>query len=241
MRAMIFAAGLGTRLQSLTADKPKALIEISGKPLLEHAVGYLKSFGVDEVVVNVHHFADQIIDFLNRKKNLGITVKISDERDCLLETGGGLKKAAPLFPGNEPVILYNVDVFSNLDLTRLFSYHQQQKALATLVVRKRQSSRYLLFDRQNQLTGWKNIKTNEIKVSRPGAVNDSEMFPFSGIHIINPEIFRMISEEGKFSVIDLYLRLAQTHTIKAFIDDSEIWFDLGKRNQLKEAEKIIGT
>jgi NDP-sugar pyrophosphorylase family protein len=239
MRAMLFAAGLGTRLQAITGDKPKALVEISGKPLLEHAILYLKSFGIREVVVNVHHFADQIIEFLQGKNNFGIHVQISDERDCLLETGGGLKKAAPLFPGNEPVVLYNVDILSSLDLNRLLSYHLAGKALATLVVRKRVTSRYLLFDRQLQLSGWKNIRSGETKICRPDPLNDPEEFAFSGIHIIDPKLFSLITEDGRFSIIDLYLRLAQNQSIRAFLDDSEIWFDLGKPEQLAEAGKML--
>ncbi|HBL76960.1 MAG: hypothetical protein A2W90_19690 [Bacteroidetes bacterium GWF2_42_66] len=241
MRAMLFAAGLGTRLQAVTANRPKALVEVAGKPLLEHAVNYLKSFGIREGVINVHHFADRIIEFLHERNNFGIDLKISDERDLLLETGGGLKKAAPLFPGNEPIILYNVDIFSNLDLNRLLSYHLQEKALATLAVRKRKTSRYLLFDRQFQLSGWKDVRSGEIKISRPASIDESEEFAFSGIHIVNPEIFSLIIEEGKFSIIDLYLRLAQNQTIKAFTDDSEMWFDLGKPEQLAEAERMIKT
>ena len=241
MRAMIFAAGLGTRLQSETAGKPKALVEISGRTLLEHAIGYLKKFGITEMVINVHHFADQIIDFLHANRNFGINIQISDERDFLLDTGGGLKKAGALFSGNGPIVLYNVDIFTNLDLYHLFSFHIRQKALATLVVRKRETSRYLLFDRNYQLTGWKNVKTNEIKICRPELVNESEAFAFSGIQIVNPDIFELIVEEGKFSIIDLYLRLAQSHVIKAFVDDSQMWLDLGKKEQLPDAERLINN
>lgn len=235
---MIFAAGLGTRLQSITADRPKALVEIAGKPLLEHVIVYLKSFGISEMVVNVHHFADQIIDFLKANENFGINIQISDERDLLLDTGGGLKKAESLFAGSDPVLLYNVDIFTNLDLNLLLSVHTEQKSLATLAVRRRETSRYLLFDRDLQLTGWKNVKTNELKISRPESIDASEAYAFSGIQIVNPEIFYLITETGKFSIIDLYLRLAQEHQIKAFIDHSEWWLDLGKAEQLSEAEKI---
>ncbi len=236
---MIFAAGLGSRLQAATANKPKALVEISGKPLLEHAINYLKRFGIKEVVINVHHFADQIIGFLHEKNNFGIDIRISDEQGLLLETGGGLKKAAPLFSGSDPIVLYNVDIFSNLDLTRLLSYHLQEKSLATLVVRKRETTRYLLFDKQFQLAGWKDLRSGKIKISQPTFVGESEEYAFSGIHIVNPEIFDLITEEGKFSIIDLYLRLAQNQPIKAFVDNSEIWLDLGKPQQLDEAEKMI--
>jgi NDP-sugar pyrophosphorylase family protein len=236
---MIFAAGLGTRLQAITAGKPKALAEVAGVPLLEHAINYLKSFGISEIVVNVHHFADQVIDFLEKKKHFGIDLKISDERDFLLETGGGLKKAASLFRGDEPIVLYNVDILSSLDLNRMLAYHLQEKALATLAVRKRETSRYLLFDSQMQLAGWKDLRSGELKISRPGPVVEYQEFAFSGIHIINPEIFDLILEEGKFSVIDLYLRLAQNQGIKAYIDDSELWFDLGKPEQLTEAGKVV--
>ena len=236
---MIFAAGLGSRLKAITVNKPKALVEVSGKPLLEYAIMYLKSFGISEVVINVHHFADQIIGFLQEKKNFGIDIRISDERDFLLDTGGGLKKAASLFSGSESIILYNVDIFSNLDLNHLLSYHMQEKALATLVVRKRKTTRYLLFDKQLQLAGWKDLRSGEIKISRLESIDGAEEFAFSGIHIINPEIFNLITEEGKFSIIDLYLRLAQNKTIKAFVDDSKMWLDLGKPQQLAEAEILM--
>lgn len=239
MRAMLFAAGLGSRLQGITADKPKALVEISGKPLLEYAITYLKHFGVDEVVVNVHHFADQIIGFIKEKKNFGIDIKISDERDYLLETGGGLKKAALLFPGDKPVVLYNVDILTTLDLNRLVASHLKQKSLATLAVRKRRTSRYLLFDSGLQLCGWKDTRSGEVKISRPFSDNEPEEFAFSGVHVIDPRIFNLITEEGKFSIIDLYLRLSETNPIKAFVDTSEVWLDLGKPEQLTSAEKIL--
>lgn len=239
MRAMIFAAGLGTRLQSITSNKPKALVEVAGKPLLEHAIDYLKKSGINEIVVNVHHYADQIIGFLQNKNNFDINIEISDERNLLLETGGGLKKAASFFHDDTPILLYNVDIFTNLDLNKLLDYHNHTKALATLVVRKRETSRYLLFDQQHQLTGWKNMKNEETKVCRPESFNQSEMYAFSGIHIVSPEIFSLITEEGKFSIIDLYLRLAKNYTIKAFVDDSDCWFDLGKADQFDETENMV--
>ena len=238
MKAMIFAAGLGTRLQSITSNKPKALVEVAGVPLLEHAILYLKSFGVTEIVINVHHFADQIIKFLQQRNNFGITIHISDESNLLLDTGGGLKKAKHYLQGDEPIVLVNVDIISNLDLNKVLDYHFQEKALATLVVRKRETQRYLVFDTYLNLCGWKNVQTGEVKQSNKRDTAN-EMYAFSGIHIIQPELLKLITEEGKFSMIDLYLRLAINHHIKAFIDTSDLWFDLGKPEQLTEAETII--
>lgn len=238
-KAMIFAAGLGTRLKGFTADKPKALVEIAGKTLLEHAISYLKKFGITEIVVNVHHFPDQIIDFLSENKNFGLDISISDERDALLETGGGMKKAAPLLQHADAIVLYNVDIFSSLDLTSLLNSHTKNKSLATLAVRRRNTSRYLLFDAQMQLTGWKNIVSGECKISRPELFETSQMFAFSGIHVVSPAIFEKIHETGKFSVMDLYLRLAQTNEIRGFEDKSSFWLDLGKAEQFDEAEAMI--
>jgi len=241
MRAMIFAAGLGTRLLPFTAGKPKALVNVAGKTLLECAIDYLKNYGITEIVVNVHHFGDQIIAFLRDNGNFGLNIHVSDERDFLLDTGGGLKKAEPFFPGNEPVVLYNVDIFSTVDLRELVSFHLKERALATLVVRERETSRYLLFDSDRQLSGWKDIRSGARKICRPDLIDEAESYAFSGIHVVSPGIFRLITETGRFSIIDLYLRLARNHIIKAYIDESKYWFDLGKADQLPDAEKIIGN
>lgn len=236
---MIFAAGLGTRLKGFTADKPKALVEIAGKTLLEHSITYLKRFGIQKMVVNVHHFPDQIIGFLQRNNHFGVEISISDERDILLDTGGGLKKASSFLQEANAVVLYNVDIFSDLNLNSLLEFHFKENALASLSVRKRDTSRYLLFDEQMQLTGWKNTVSGETKISRYNSFHNSQMLAFSGIHVVSRGIFDLISETGKFSIIDLYLRLAQKNTVKGFADESLFWLDLGKAEEFSQAEAMI--
>ncbi|MBA4410969.1 MAG: nucleotidyltransferase family protein [Bacteroidota bacterium] len=240
MKAFLFAAGLGTRLQEHTQDKPKALVSLAGKPLLQHAIERLKSFGISDITINVFHFAEQIISFIEKNKSFGVNIRISDERDQLLDTGGGLRKASAFLRGRESILIYNVDVISNLDLNLLLNYHLQQNALATLVVRSRETSRYLMFDTNLQLAGWKNIGNGEIRISRPDSFENARPLAFSGIHIIQPKMLDMITEEGKFPIIDLYLRLAKDHAIKAFVDNSTIWIDLGKPEQLEAAELLFG-
>lgn len=236
---MVFAAGLGTRLQNETAGKPKALVEVAGKPLLYHAIGKLKKAGVKEVVVNVHHFAGKVIDYIN-STDFGIKIHISDERELLLETGGGLKKAAPIFTGDEPVLIYNVDILSNIDLSLLIANHLKTGALATLAVRKRETQRYFKFDAEKQLVGWINKKTGETKISRPEVFDMAEEMAFSGIHVVQPEIFGLMPEFERFSIADFYLDVAKTHTIKGFYDTSDLWIDVGKPEQLEEARRIFG-
>lgn len=240
MKALLFAAGLGTRLKTYTQDKPKALVTLAGKPLLHHAIEHLKEFGITDITVNVFHFADQVIDFISAQNSFGIKINISDEREQLLDTGGGLKKAAEFLKGNEPVLIYNVDVISNLNLFELLNYHRQNKALATLVVRNRATSRYLMFDESLQLTGWKNFSNGESIISRAESFETSNPMAFSGIHLIQPEIFDLITEEGKFPIMDLYLRLAKVHKIIGYPDQSELWMDLGKPEQLLVAEQMLG-
>jgi len=239
MKAMIFAAGLGTRLKPLTNDRPKALVEIVGKTLLERNIQYLKRFNIQDITINVHHFSQQIKDFLCQNNDFGISILISDETERLLDTGGGVLKARPFLEGKEPVLFMNVDVLTNLDLNRLLNFHTENRALASLVVRKRDTVRYLLFDQQNQLTGWKNTQTNELKTCRPGTIDHSVPLAFSGIHLIRPELLSMITETGKFSVIDLYLQLGASEKILSFTDSASDWMDLGKYEQIEQAEELI--
>jgi NDP-sugar pyrophosphorylase family protein len=239
VKALIFAAGMGTRLKEFTNDRPKALVELAGKTLLQHAIEKLIGFGVNDITINVHHFADQVISFIDNHRFANAEIHISDERDQLLDTGGGLKKAAQFLDGNEPILIHNVDVVSNLDLRALESFHLKSKSLGTLVVRQRKTSRYLMFDKNHQLAGWKNIVTGESIVSRENTFAEATPYAFSGIHIIQPELIKLISEEGKFSIIDLYLRLAKTEKITGYIDHSSIWMDLGKPEQLQKAENLF--
>ncbi len=238
LNAMIFAAGLGTRLKPYTNTKPKALVELAGKPLLERAIIKLIDLGVDRIVINVHHFADLIEKFLEENNYFGADIRISDERQELLDTGGGLKKAKDLFIPDAPVLIYNVDILSSINLADLIKEHESAKALVSMVMRKRDSSRYLYFNSDRQLTGWKNCKTDEVKQARAD-MEESEPLAFSGIHLIDPKLFELIEEEGKFSIIDLYLRLAKTEKMLAYNDESDLWFDLGKPEQLQKAETLI--
>jgi NDP-sugar pyrophosphorylase family protein len=239
MKAMIFAAGLGTRLKPLTENKPKALIEIGGKSLLERSIIYLKSYGINDITVNVHHFAQQIKDFLEQHNYFGLTIHISDESSLLLDTGGGILKAKSFLQGNESILLINVDILTNLNLNHFFKFHRESNALASLVVRQRQTSRYLLFDKKDQLSGWKNVTSGELRISRPESVAEAIPMAFSGIHLIQPEMLSLIHESGKFSIIDLYLRLSATEKILAFPDTESIWMDLGKYEEIDEAEELI--
>ncbi len=236
MKALILAAGLGTRLGEETRYLPKALVEVAGKPLLQHAIEKMKREGISTVTVNVHHFSRLVMEFLECH-DFGIPVSISDETGQLLDTGGALKKAAPLLAGDEPVLVYNVDVLSNLKLIDLLSNHIRSKALATLVVRERPTQRYFKFDREKQLVGWLNKASGEKIISVPGKFKDATEMAFSGIHIVDPKIFELFPAGDRFSVTHWYLDLAQNHSIKGFFDTSRQWIDVGKPEQLKEARK----
>ncbi len=238
MKAMIFAAGLGTRLKPETLTKPKALVEVGVKPLLQHAIEKLKSEGITEIVVNVHHFSSLVVSFLE-KNNFGIPVHISDETDKLLDTGGGLKKAAHFFKTKEPILVYNVDILASLNVQQLLKEHLSSNALVTLAVRNRETQRYLKFDKNKQLVGWINKKTGETKISRPENFESSIEMAYSGIHIVNPEIFSLMPDTDRFSVTDFYLELSKTKSIKGYFDNSKVWLDVGKPEQLEEARRMF--
>jgi NDP-sugar pyrophosphorylase family protein len=237
MKAIVFAAGLGTRLKPLTNDRPKALIEIDSKPLIWHALQNLKKWGVQQAIVNVHHFGNDVINYL-KTCEAGINISISDERDFLLDTGGGLLKAKGFFNDGNPFYAVNVDVFSTVNLSDVMGYHLQKKALATLVVRKRETSRYLMFDDKKQLTGWINTKTGEQIVSREN-FESSIPLAFSGIQVISPSVFDLVTEKGKFSLTQMYLRLAADKKITGYLDKSPFWIDVGKPGQIDVAEKWL--
>ena len=234
---MIFAAGLGTRLSPYTTNCPKALVKIAGKPLLQRAIEKLRQSGFTEIVINIHHFGEQIIEFLQKNHNFGLDISISDETDGLLDTGGAILKAAPLLSGNESFLVYNVDILSDIDLRLFRKYHEAKGGVATLVVRNRKTERYLTFDDNMVLSGWRNITSGQEIVSRPA--QNCNLLAFSGIHYINPQIFNLITESGKFSLINLYLRLAVKHQIFGYSDTSSLWMDLGKANQFEAAEQLI--
>lgn len=238
MKALIFAAGLGTRLRPLTNDRPKALVEINGKTLLQIAIEKLTHFGFRDIMVNVHHFADLMLETIEQHDGFGANITISDERNELLETGGGLKKAAWFFEDNQPFLVHNVDVVHDLDLKHLYDYHLNNNALATLAIRKRSTSRYLLFNNNNELRGWQNIKTGEVKIARR-TEGQLWSFGFSGIHVISPEIFPLLTESGKFSIINPYLRLAKTRLIQGYNHSDSTWIDVGKHESLAEARAFV--
>lgn len=238
MRAMILAAGLGTRLQPLTNDRPKALVEVGGHTLLEITLRRLAAFGVREAIVNVHHFADRVIDYLKKHDHFGMSVEISREDDLLLDTGGGLKKAAWFFlqdgQADEPFLLHNVDVISTIDLGRMLQFHCDNHALATLAVQQRDTSRHLLFDEQNQLCG-RQTGNKAPEMARPA--RHTIALAFSGVHIISPEFLNLMAEAGVFSIITTYLRLAgQGKRILGFRADEFYWRDLGKPENIAQAE-----
>ena len=240
MKAMIFAAGLGTRLKPLTDQMPKALVPIAGKPLLEHVILKLKAAGFNEIIVNVHHFPDQIINFIHANQQFGIRIAISDERNQLLETGGGVKYAQAFFDDNQPFLVHNVDILSNVNLVELYQYHLKNKPLATLVVNSRNTFRYFLFDKDNQLKAWINEKTGETK---PGAIQqltDYQKLAFSGIQVLSPEVFRLMQNfPDKFSITDFYLQSAESYTIKSYIPEDYKMIDVGKIDVLEDAENFL--
>jgi MurNAc alpha-1-phosphate uridylyltransferase len=236
MKAMILAAGKGTRLRPYTDHKPKALIEVNHTTMLEHQINYLTWFGVDEIIINIHHFSDQIRHFI-QQKGYKIRIEFSDEKEQLLDTGGGLKKASWFFDDNNPFFLIGVDIFTNLNLHDLLAYHQKHNALATLAVKKRNSTRDFLVDQDNVLCGWKNNLTGEEIISRK---IDSKLtgYGFSVIHVINPGIFELITETGPFTMTSLYLRLAEKHPVRVYPHNSDKWFELGRIENLNNPENL---
>ena len=237
MRAMILAAGLGTRLRPLTDKRPKALVEINGHTLLEITLTRLRSFGIRDVIVNVHHLGGMIVDYLKANANFGMNIEVSQE-DVLLDTGGGLKKAAQFFlegDSDKPFLLHNVDVLSTIDFDRMLQFHQQHKSLATLAVQKRESSRLLLFDEQLQLCGRRSKDSPADEIVRP-CPHNPRRWPFTGIHIISPRIFSLLTEDGIFPIVPAYLRLASLgERIVAFRADDYYWRDLGTAASLQQA------
>jgi len=238
MKAMIFAAGLGTRLRPLTDDRPKALVELDGRTLLEITLARLRTFGIREVVVNAHHFADKLADYLAAHNNFGVQIDISREGD-LLDTGGGLKKAAHFFleknsDPDEPILIHNVDVISTIDLARMEEAHRGGHALATLAVQKRSTSRYLLFDEHRHLCGRRLGRDATAEMVRPS--RRVESLAFCGIHIISPRLLTKLTEDGAFSIINSYLRLAgKGETVRAFRIDEYYWRDVGRLEDLQKA------
>lgn len=244
MKAMIFAAGLGTRFKPWTDQHPKALAPVNGKSLLQRNIEYLQRFGITEVVVNVHHFADQVLEAIEKANGWGSTIRISDERDEVLETGGGLLKAASLL-GTEPFVTINADVLTDLNLDALLQFHRQEQALISFGLTNRKSSRNILVDTQNRMQGWVNLSTNEFRFPAESVYTAenalSVLVPkaYSTVVVFSPEIFSLIRRTGKFSLIDVYLDLAGTHKIMGFDHSGDRFIDVGKPDSVAQAEALF--
>ena len=236
---MIFAAGLGTRLKPITDTMPKALVPVSGQPLLWHVITKLKAAGYERIVVNVHHFANQIVDYLRQQDHFGLDIRISDETDLLRETGGGIKKALPLFDPSSPILIHNVDILSNLDLKDLCALSTPPDAL--LVVSSRKTKRYLLFDDEYLLDGWTNIETGEVRSPYPQLdPSDLRRLAFSGIHVLYPRVFPLLAEmPERFSIIDFYLKYCHQYAFMGYAPKDLSLMDVGKLDTLHEADEFV--
>ena len=245
MKAMVFAAGLGTRLRPLTNDLPKALVAVAGQPMLQRVIQRLKADGVDEMVINIHHFGDKVVQFLEQNQNFGLTIHISDERqwsDQPLETGGGILKARQWLDGDEPFIVHNADILTDFDLSAFYRYHCEHEALASLLVKERETERYILFDDEQRLHGWINIATGEMKPVGVSLDLDAlHRRAFGGVHVISPAIFPLLEKYAAgrlaFGIIPFYLDACQTHPIYGYQpQEAYTWFDIGKPETLHAAE-----
>ena len=238
IQAFIFAAGLGTRLRPITDSMPKALVPIAERPLIEHVIESLQCQGINDFIVNVHHFAEQVEEYLAERSDFG-SLAISDERDLLRETGGAIKHAEPLFNGN-PFVVHNVDIISNVDLQNLLSMHKET-SLATLLVSDRKTQRYLLFNDDMRLVGWANVATGEVKTPYKDLdINQCRKYAFSGIHVIEPRICSLMTNwPDKFSIIDFYLDVLAQQEIYGVVQDNLRMIDVGKLNSLDDAEKLL--
>ena len=248
---MIFAAGLGTRLKPYTDHCPKAMVEVAGLPMIAHQLLRLRNAGCERVVINVHHYAEQIIDYVTANNGFGLEVAFSDERGQLLDTGGGIRKALPLFDAAHPVLVHNVDIFSNADLATLYTAHIHSGADASLLVSRRHTSRYFVFDNEDHLVAWKNIQTGEVRTSHPHLhpvlehlAEDDERYrllAFSGIHIISPSLFPLLEQQGEiFSITNFYWQNSLNQCIRGIEAPEEFrWVDAGKPETLPRAAEIV--
>lgn len=233
MKGMILTAGLGTRLKPLTDTTPKALVKVGGHTLLDLCLAYLRKHGVNEIIINVHHFADQLMEVVAQKRWEGVHIEISNETDQLMNTGGGFQKARWFLEKDDDFVLMAVDILTNLDLTAMITQHKLQNALATLAVKKRSTSRNLMFDNKGLLAGWKHIASGETKLVE-GKLPELG-FGFSGIHVLNKSIFDLITETGSFSIVDMYLRLAETYDIQSFEHSNDLWLEFGRVQNIENA------
>lgn len=241
MQAMIFAAGLGTRLKPITNEIPKALVNIGGKTLLERTIQTLQTSGFNDIVINIHHFASKIKDYLVEKQNFHLNIKISDESQHLLNTGGGLKAAASLFNKEEPILIHNVDIVSNVNIKHLYHLISTLNVEAILLVSKRKTKRYLLFNEDMNLCGWINTETNEVKTPFPSLnINNCTQLAFSGIHVFSPTLFPLMNSfPDEFGIIDFYLNVCNKVNIKGYVQDNLELIDVGKFETLDEVEQFI--
>ncbi len=237
MKAMIFAAGLGTRLKPFTDHSPKALAEVNGRSLLERNILYLQRYGISDVIINVHHFASMVVDKLNENSGFGSNVSVSDEQEALLETGGGLLKAIDFFDGESDFVVMNADILTSLELDKMIEHHHKTSGMATLAVMKRESSRQLLFNDDMTLCGWINNGTGEERISRP--LQSTSRFSFSGVQVISANLMKNIPFSGKFSLIDVYLHQAKNHIIKGFDHTGDLFIDVGKPGSIEQAEGLF--
>ena len=241
MKAMIFAAGLGTRLRPLTNDRPKALVEVGGVAMLERVITRLKSHGITEIVINIHHFGEKIIEFIKENNNFGITIHISDERDLLLDTGGGILKAQQWLDGNEPIIIHNADILTDFDLHKMVEQHINSNADATLLVADRKTARYFYIGENNRLNGWTNISTGEVKPADYIALNTDKLRAFGGVHIVSSSIFSELqnySTEPKFSITPFYIDRCKDLKIMGYTPNEKYqWHDIGKIVSIAIAEQ----
>lgn len=243
MKAMIFAAGLGTRLRPLTDNMPKAMVPVDGKPMLQRVIENLAHHGFHEIVVNVHHFGEQIIDFLDINNNFGLDITVSDERKQILDTGGGILAARRMLDDGEPFLVHNADILTTLDLTAIYKHHLQSNADATLLVKNRKTERYLLFDNKNQLHGWINKKTGETRPSGFSVTDNLyNEFAFGGIHVLSPSVFDQLegyTEEPKFSITPFYIDKCNELKISGYNPSGYEWFDIGKPETLAAATEYF--
>ena len=238
MKAMIFSAGLGTRFKPWTDDHPKALALVNGKSLLQRNIEYLQQYGIRDVLINVHHFAPQVIEVIKNNDGWGSNITISDESSELLETGGGLLKAKKYLAGNEPFVTLNVDILTDLNLHKLIEFHHQMQPLISFGVTNRKTSRYFLFDEHSRLCGWRNVKTNEerIAIAKPGLIQKA----YSCVVVFQPEIFSLITQTGKFSLTETYLDLAKDHLILGYDHSGDKLVDVGRPESVAVAEGLFG-
>lgn len=237
INAMIFAAGLGTRLKPFTENHPKALAEINGVPLLMMALRKIERLGIKKVVVNVHHFAEQVISFIEKYASNNLQILISDESQQLMNTGGGLLKAAPLFDDSADILIYNVDVITNAPIENLIKTHQQQQNLATLMVQKRDASRFLLFNSDNQLIGWRNPKTEEELWANKPAI--SNKMGFNGIQIIQGKLLKLLDNDRSFPIIPEYIKLSKEYSVRGWSNWKGEWMDVGTPEKIDQASKLL--